>query len=97
MSERDKFIEPLRALIPQTYGEAVAVKWIPGLRGIHGHEWDNRTTEENAAWVIEQLRARVVDLRKDLNEQIREEQRSARDAYSEGRMDERDQSQQGFY
>lgn len=91
--ERDKFRAPLLAIIPQTYGEAVHAKWIPGLRGIHNYEWDNRTTEENAAWVIGQLRARIDDLRKDLNEQIREEQRSARDAYAEGQWAERERHQ----
>ena len=54
--ERDKFLAPLRAIIPQTYGEAVAQPWIP-LGDLPNHEWDNRTTEENAAWIITSLRA----------------------------------------
>lgn len=90
-TEREKYLAPLRAIIPQTYGEAVAAKWIPCLRGIHGHEWDNRTTEENAAWVIQKLRDQVADLRQDLKQQIREEQNTARDAYAEGRWAEREE------
>lgn len=40
-------------LVPQTFGEAV-VRY-PWLKQYPGHEWDNRTTLENAAWLIQKL------------------------------------------
>lgn len=46
----------LRQAIPGTYGEAV-LKW-PCIN-CEGHEWDNRRTEENAIWMINQLMARA--------------------------------------
>ncbi len=35
-------------LVPQTYGEAIVI--YPWLK-CEPHEWDNRTTAENAAWL----------------------------------------------
>jgi hypothetical protein len=54
-AEREKFLAPVRKIIPQTYGEAYQAGWIP-LGNIPNYEWDNRTTEENAVWVIQELR-----------------------------------------
>ena len=36
-------------LVPQTYGEAIMLyPWL----WCQSHEWDNRTTAENAAWLV---------------------------------------------
>lgn len=64
--EWSKFRAVLFSIIPQTYGEAVVAGWIPDIDQIPGHEWDNRTTEENAAWVIERLRAKLDALRAEI-------------------------------
>ncbi len=49
--------EKLMELVPQTYGEALSL--YPFLEKIPGHEWDNRTTSENAAWLIRELLPRA--------------------------------------
>ena len=41
--------------IPETYGEAIQ-RW-PFIECL-SHEWDNRTSCENAEWIIEQLELR---------------------------------------
>lgn len=46
-------LEKLMEVVPQTYGEAIQL--YPFLEKIPGHEWDNRTTTENAAWLIREL------------------------------------------
>jgi hypothetical protein len=46
-------LEKLMEVVPQTYGEAI--QRYPFLEKIEGHEWDNRTTTENAAWLIREL------------------------------------------
>lgn len=43
----------IEKFVPQTYGEALSL--YPFLENYPGHEWDNRTTSQNAAWLIEQL------------------------------------------
>ncbi len=49
-------LEKRRAIItdfiPQTIGDAVMAGWPVG--DIEGHEWDNRTSEENAVWMLRQ-------------------------------------------
>jgi hypothetical protein len=42
---------------PQTYGEAVAL-WGADVIVCEPHEWDNRTTEENAVWLLCRLHVR---------------------------------------
>lgn len=49
--------EKLSDVVPETYGDAVIAHWIP-LDGVENYEWDNRTTEENAVWLLERLRRR---------------------------------------
>jgi len=45
-------IYQLIEVVPQTYGEAIELyPWIE----CEPHEWDNRTTIENAAWLIRHL------------------------------------------
>lgn len=49
VKDRDDLME----VIPQTYGEAIQLfPWIK----CESHEWDNRTTIENAIWLIRQIR-----------------------------------------
>jgi hypothetical protein len=57
--ERDRFLAPLRAIIPHTYGDAV----IEGvdLGDLENHNWDNKTTEEQSAWLIEHLRTQLAE------------------------------------
>lgn len=43
--------------VPQTYGEAVAL-WGDKVVSCEPHEWDNRTTEENALWLLCRLHVR---------------------------------------
>lgn len=44
--------DDLVKIIPQTFGEAILIfPWIK----CEPHEWDNRTTEENLRWIINQL------------------------------------------
>lgn len=45
--------DALEVLVPGTYGEALPL--YPFLENYPGHEWDNRTTSQNAAWLIEKL------------------------------------------
>ena len=48
--------EILAPVVPQTFGEAFAMyPWIE----CEPHEWDNRTTVENAAWLISHYLARA--------------------------------------
>jgi len=49
-------IKELMEIVPQTYGEAI--KYYPWLE-CKSHEWDNRTTIENAVYLIEELLKRV--------------------------------------
>lgn len=52
--ERLQCPPPLYEYVPQTAGDAVIQGWIqPG--EIEGYEWDNRTTAENARWMLEKL------------------------------------------
>ena len=52
------FLE-LIAVVPQTYEEAIQkYPWLPG----EPHEWDNRTTIENAIWLIRYLTFRHAGL-----------------------------------
>lgn len=44
-----------------------------------------------AAAMIDWLLSRIASLQKDLNEEVREGQRSAGDAYAQGRLDSRDE------
>lgn len=46
--------EDLIPFVPQTYGEAVKF-WGLLLIDCDSHEWDNRTTEENAAYLLGRL------------------------------------------
>lgn len=47
--ERDRALQALRVVVPETYGEAILkYPWLI----CEGYTWDNRTTEENAAWFI---------------------------------------------
>lgn len=46
-------LNSLREVVPQTYGEAV--KMYPFVADYPSHEWDNRTTLENAKWLIMML------------------------------------------
>ena len=43
--------------VPRTYDDAILL-W-PFVREFPAHEWDNRTTLENAAWLLGQLRKRM--------------------------------------
>lgn len=49
-----RWLDVLRQFVPCTYGDAIVAKWIK-----HGdcesHEWDNRTSAENARWMLERL------------------------------------------
>jgi hypothetical protein len=68
--ERDKLAADLArftAAVPQTYGEAVA-RWGGAVVDCPGHEWDNRTTAENAAWLLDRLDADRAQLRAALEE-----------------------------
>ncbi len=48
----------LMFVVPQTYGEMIVLyPWVD----CESHEWDNRTTLENAAWLIAYL---VDDIKK---------------------------------
>jgi len=53
-------VETLMPVVPQTYGEAVVM--YPWLK-CESHEWDNRTTAENAVWLIRHLEAENERLR----------------------------------
>lgn len=47
-------IDRIAELVPQTYGEALQLyPWV--LEEVEPHECDNRTTLENAAWLIERM------------------------------------------
>jgi len=52
--ERGAFPDVLREFVPQTYGEAVSRGWIKD-GDCEPHEWDNRTSAENARWMLERL------------------------------------------
>ncbi len=55
-AERDRSRAPLLAAVPQTFGEALTTwPWLT----CAPHEWDNRTTEENAAWLLDQFTSRA--------------------------------------
>mgnify|MGYP000526435949 CR=1 FL=1 len=47
-------ITDLGELVPQTYGEAVAL-WGDTVVCCRSHEWDNRTTWENTRWLLNRL------------------------------------------
>ena len=49
MTNIDKLIE----IVPQTFGEAILL--YPWIAELPSHEWDNRTTIENAVYVIRHL------------------------------------------
>lgn len=51
----------LMPAVPQTFGEAVAL-WGEATINCEGHEWDNRTTAENAAWLILRLEEQRLEL-----------------------------------
>ncbi|HTY43657.1 MAG TPA: hypothetical protein VMC80_00230 [Patescibacteria group bacterium] len=45
-------IEELMKIVPQTYGEAIEIyPWLE----CKPHEWDNRSTIENAVYLIQEL------------------------------------------
>lgn len=45
--------ENLIKIVPQTYGEAIKLyHWLP----CENHEWDNRTTIENATYLINNMK-----------------------------------------
>jgi hypothetical protein len=44
----------LADVVPQTYGEATSV-WGASVIDCCPHEWDNRTTWENAVWLLRKL------------------------------------------
>ena len=51
-------ISILMPMVPQTFAEAVRLyPWI----NCPSHEWDNRTTPENALWLIERLKAALAE------------------------------------
>ena len=54
----EPFPDVLRGWVPQTYGDALAERWIE-VGDCEPHEWDNRTSAENAKWMIEKLRAKL--------------------------------------
>lgn len=69
-AEGERMLEPLRAIVPHTYGDAVMQK--VDLGDLPNHEWDNKTTEEQAAWLIRhqateltRLRQRSADAERD--------------------------------
>ncbi len=43
--------ESVQSAVPQTFGEAVKL-WGEEVVRCEPHEWDNRTTEENAVWLL---------------------------------------------
>ena len=47
---------PLFGFVPQTYGDAIIAGWIKP-EDCEGHEWDNRTSAENARWMLERFLA----------------------------------------
>jgi hypothetical protein len=47
-------LESLMTVVPQTCGEAVAI-WGETVVNCPGYEWDNRTTWENAAWLLKRI------------------------------------------
>jgi len=51
--------------VPQTYGEAIML--YPWLK-CESHEWDNRTTAENAIWLIKELQAALAEKERELAE-----------------------------
>ena len=51
----ERRIDTLMPVVPQTYGEAIQMyPWIK----CEGHEWDNRTTPQNAVWLIQKYQKR---------------------------------------
>lgn len=52
-------IEQLIGVVPQQYGEAILL--YPEIK-CEPHEWDNRTTIENAVWLIRHLTSRSIRL-----------------------------------
>jgi len=58
-------IEALMKLVPQTYGEAIEFySWLK----CEPHEWDNRTTFENATYLISNMPKREINYFKDIKE-----------------------------
>ncbi len=51
---KERAVSDFGPVIPQTYGEAVAL-WGPEVIHCEPHEWDNRTTWENAVWILRRL------------------------------------------
>lgn len=53
----------LMSVVPQTYGEAIVM--YPSLQ-CESHEWDNRTTVENAVYLIRHLTSSLSRRAKDM-------------------------------
>lgn len=69
--ERTPFkMNPPPDMVPQTYGEAVAI-WGTAVIDCPGHEWDNRTTAENRDWLVQRVASLVVDLEAARQEVVR--------------------------
>lgn len=56
--------------VPQTFGEAVAL-WGEATINCENHEWDNRTTAENAVWLILRLEEQRLELVRLLSDEPR--------------------------
>lgn len=48
----------IQCFVPQTYGDAILENWLHHGE-IEGHEWDNRTSEENIVWMTKRLLAEL--------------------------------------
>ena len=54
---RTDYMDELVEVVPQTFGEAVMLyPWLDN--ECESHEWDNRTTIQNAIWLILHLSIR---------------------------------------
>ena len=49
-----RWMDCLRGYVPCTYGDAIKAGWIE-YGNCEPHEWDNRTSAENARWMLEAL------------------------------------------
>lgn len=63
-------VEILMPAVPQTFGEAVAL-WGEATINCEGHEWDNRTTAENAVWLILRLEEQRIGLARLISDEPR--------------------------
>lgn len=56
--------ECIRNFVPQTYGDAILAGWLQH-GDVENHEWDNRTSEENAVWVVQWLFSQIEKVKEE--------------------------------